>query len=69
MGLVSAGSIAGPVFGALGGWTSPEFAFSLIALLGAVATVGHDHGPDRPRGAADARHAPRPDARRSATRS
>jgi MFS family permease len=39
MGLVSAGSIAGPVFGALGGWTSPEFAFSLIAVLGAVATV------------------------------
>jgi MFS family permease len=39
MGLVSAGSIAGPVFGAVGGWTSPEFAFSLIALLGAVATV------------------------------
>jgi len=39
MGLVSAGSIAGPVFGALGGWTSPEFAFSLIALLGVVATI------------------------------
>jgi MFS family permease len=39
MGLVSAGSIAGPVFGALGGWTSPAFAFSLIALVGGVATV------------------------------
>src|SRR6185503_11908454 len=31
MGLVSAGSIAGPAFGALGGWTSP--------VLGVVATV------------------------------
>jgi MFS family permease len=39
MGLVSAGSIAGPVFGALGGWTSPSFAFSIIAAVGAVATV------------------------------
>lgn len=39
MGLVSAGSIAGPVFGALGGWTSPTFAFCLIALLGVVATA------------------------------
>jgi MFS family permease len=39
MGLVSAGSIAGPVFGVLGGWTSPAFAFSLIAVIGGVATV------------------------------
>ena len=39
MGLVSAGSIAGPVFGALGGWTSPSLAFSIVAVIGAVATV------------------------------
>lgn len=39
MGLVSAGSIAGPAFGALGGWTSPALAFGIVALIGAVATV------------------------------
>jgi predicted MFS family arabinose efflux permease len=39
MGLVSAGSIAGPAFGALGGWTSPSLAFSIIAVIGGVATV------------------------------
>ena len=27
------------MFGVLGGWTSPTFAFSLIAVIGAVATV------------------------------
>ncbi len=27
------------MFGALGGWTSPAFAFSLIAVVGGVATV------------------------------
>ncbi len=39
MGLVAAGSIAGPALGALGGATSPEFAFSLVAVLGAAATA------------------------------
>ena len=49
MGLVSAGSIAGPAFGALGGWTSPELAFSLTALVGARRDRRHGRGADRPR--------------------
>ena len=39
MGVLALGSMAGPAIGALGGATSPELAFSLIAVAAAVATV------------------------------
>jgi DHA1 family solute carrier family 18 vesicular amine transporter 1/2 len=38
-GILSAGAVAGPGVGALAGWTSTEFAFGVVVLLGAIALV------------------------------